>query len=126
MMPGDVDLAIKLVPDLDKLGKKKEADAMYEKARDVCEKLTKDYPESWLIAHNSAAWIMANCRRDLDAALKHAEKAVKMKPKSAGYIDTLAEVHFRRGERDQAIMLMKKCVETRSRASGYFKTATPF
>ena len=62
--------------------------------------MSKDYPDS-AYAHNSAAWVMANCRRDLDAALKHAEKAVKVEPKSAGYIDTLAEVTFRRGDRDK-------------------------
>ncbi len=119
VMPGNVDIAIKLVPELEKLGRKKEADAIYAKVRDPWEKLCKDYPNS-AFAHNSAAWIMANCRRELDGALKHAEKAVEVEPKNAGYIDTLAEVHFRKGERDKAISLMKKCVELEPQHS-YFR-----
>lgn len=110
VMPGNIDLAIKLVPELEKLGKKKEADLIYEKVRDEYVKLSKAYPGS-AFAHNSAAWVMANCRRDLDAALKHAEKANEVEVKNAGYLDTLAEVHFRKGNRDKALTLMKECVE---------------
>ena len=39
---------------------------------------------------------MVNCNRDLDEALTHAKKAVEVAPKTAGYIDTLAEVYFRK------------------------------
>jgi tetratricopeptide (TPR) repeat protein len=124
-MPGNVDIAIKLVPELEKLGKKKEADAIYGKVRDAWEKLCKDYPNS-AFAHNSAAWVMANCRRELDAALKHAQKAVEVEPKSAGYIDTLAEVHFRKGERDKAIALMKQCVELEPQHSYFRKQLVRF
>ena len=110
VMPGNIDLAIKLVPELEKLGKKKEADAIYDKVRGAYEKLAKEYPGS-AFARNSTAWVMANCRRDLDAALKHSQKAVELEPKNAGYMDTLAEVHFRKGERDKALSIMKECSE---------------
>lgn len=110
VMPGNVDLAISLVPELQKLGKKKEADSIYAKVRDAYEKLSKDYPSS-AFAHNSVAWVMANCRRDLDAALKHSQKAIELEPKNAGYLDTLAECHFRKGDRDKAQEMMKKCIE---------------
>ena len=39
------------------------------------------------------------------------QKAVELTPNHAGNIDTLAEVHFQRGNKDQAIQLMKKCIE---------------
>ncbi len=110
VMPGNIELAIKLVPELEKIGKKKEADEVYNKVRDAWEKLSKDYPDS-AFARNSVAWVMANCRRDLDSALKYAQKATETEPANAGYLDTLAEVWFRKGDRDKAIAQMKKCVE---------------
>jgi hypothetical protein len=118
-MPGNVELAIKIVPDLEKLGKKKEADAVYETVRGSFEKLIKDYPNSGY-ARNSAAWVMANCRRDLGEALKHAQKATELEPKNSGYLDTLAEVHFRKGDREQALAVMKKCAEIDPK-NGYFR-----
>lgn len=119
VMPGNIDLAIRMVPELEKLGKKKEADSIYGKVRDAYEKLARDYPSS-AFAHNSAAWVMANCRRDLDAALKHSQKAVELEPRNAGYLDTLAECHFRKGDRDKALALMKQCVELNSK-NPYFR-----
>jgi tetratricopeptide (TPR) repeat protein len=74
------------------------------------EKLCRDYPNcAW--AHNSAAWLSACCRRDLDKALAHAEKAVKLAPDTAGHLDTLAEVHFQLGHKDKAVQLQKKVVQ---------------
>ena len=52
---------------------------------------------------------MVNCNRDLDDALTHAKKAVEVAPKTAGYIDTLAEVYFRKTDRAKALELMKQC-----------------
>ena len=59
---------------------------------------------------NGLAWTMVNCNRDLDEAQKHAEVAVEVAPKVAGYIDTLAEIYFRKKDRTKALDLMKKCV----------------
>ncbi len=109
-VPGNLRLASYMVPDLDKLGKKNEANAIYRKVHDIWEKVCTDYPGSGH-AHNTIAFFMAGCGRDLDAALKHAIKATELEPKNAAYIDTLAEVRFRKGERDAALALMKKCLE---------------
>jgi len=54
---------------------------------------------------------MVSCRRDLDDARKHAKKATELEPKKMEYLDTLAEVNFRMGDRDTALSLMKKCLE---------------
>ena len=53
----------------------------------------------------------ANCRRELDSALAHAQKAVSLSPKATDYLDTLAEIHFRRNEIDKATAVMKQCAE---------------
>jgi predicted Zn-dependent protease len=108
--PGNVDLSIALVPELERLGHKKEATALFERTLAVYEKVCRDYPRcSW--AHNSAAWLSACCRRNLDSALAHAQKANELSPNNAGYLDTLAEVHFQRGDKDQAIATQKRVVK---------------
>ena len=118
--PGNVDLPIALVPALERQGHKKEAAALFERCLGVYAKVCQDYPRcAW--AHNSAAWMSACCRRNLDDALKHAEQAVKLEPKNAGYLDTLAEVHFQRGEKEKAIALQKRVVELDPKRSYYRK-----
>lgn len=109
-MPGNVEIAIGFVPDLERAGKKKEADEVYEKIKTAIETAIKDYGNSPEL-RNSIAWAMVNCNRDLDEALKHAQKAVEQAPRSAGYIDTLAEVYFRKKDRVKALEYMKKCAE---------------
>lgn len=108
--PGYVDLAIMLVPELERLGHKKEATELFNRCYGAYEKVCRAYPRcAW--ARNSAAWLSACCRRNLDKALHHAQKAVELAPKKAGYIDTLAEVHFQRGDKDKAIALQKRAIE---------------
>ena len=83
------------------------------------EKVCKAYPKS-AQNHNSLAWLAVCCRRQLDKALEHSKKAVELAPKTAGYLDTLAEVYYQRGDKAQAIKLMKKCIELNP-ASTYYK-----
>jgi tetratricopeptide (TPR) repeat protein len=108
--PGYVNLPIALVPELEKRGHKKEATDLFHRCYGPSEKVCRDYPRcAW--AHNSAAWLSACCRRNLDKALQHAEKAVELAPTNAGYLDTLAEVHFQRGDKDKAIASQKRAIE---------------
>ena len=69
---------------------------------------------------NGLAWSCAIRDLHLPDALKAAERAAALEPKSADILDTLAEVHFRMGHRDKAIQ-----VETRAAAldpnNGYLK-----
>jgi hypothetical protein len=109
-MPGSVELPIALVPALEQRQHKKEAARLFEQTVAIYEKLCREYPRcAW--GHNSVAWISACCRRNLDRALEHANKAVELAPNTAGYIDTLAEVHFQRGDKDKAIALQKRAIE---------------
>lgn len=108
-LPGDVEIPIQLTAALTKHGRKPDAEKIFDRVYDVYQQLCKDYPNSaW--GHNSAAWMAACCRRNLDDALAHAEKATSLSPESAGYFDTLAEVQFQRGQTAKSIELMKKCL----------------
>jgi tetratricopeptide (TPR) repeat protein len=118
LRPGNLDLPLQLVPELEKRGLKKDADGLFERALDAGRRLCTDYPRSaW--AHNNLAWLCARCRRNLDDGLEHASKAVELSPDKAASLDTLAEVYFQRGDQGKAIELMKKCI-TLEPGSTYF------
>ncbi|MDB5301959.1 MAG: Tetratricopeptide repeat protein, partial [Phycisphaerales bacterium] len=107
--PGDSNTLIELVLAFEKAGNKPSADALYDPTAAWFERLCDSYPDSGP-AHNQLAWLEGKCRRNLDGALKHARRAVEIEPRNAASIDTLAEVHFQRGEIDKAIEQMEKCV----------------
>jgi tetratricopeptide (TPR) repeat protein len=110
ILPGDMNLPILLMPELEKKGHKTEAADLFAKVWTVHDGLCRDYPKSaW--AHNNTAWLAARCRRNLDEALKHAQQAVELAPENAGYLNTLAEVYFLKGDKDKALELTKKCIK---------------
>lgn len=110
LVPGNVNIPIYLTPDLEKAGRRKEADELYNQVFQVNEQACKDYPKS-ANSHNTLAWLAVVCKRQLDVAEEHANLAVKLAPSNAGYLDTLAEVNFQRGRQAKAIELMKRCLE---------------
>ncbi len=108
--PGHIDLVSGMVPELDKLGKKAEADELFTAVWSAYQKVLTDFPNS-APARNSLAALAANCRRELDKGLTHAADAVKTEPASVPFRETLAEVYFRKGERDKALDVMTKLAE---------------
>jgi tetratricopeptide (TPR) repeat protein len=109
-MPGTVDVAITLVPQLERKGHKKDAAELFERTLAKWEKVCEDYPRC-AGAHNSAAWVSVCCRRNLDKALEHSLKAVELEPGFAGFHDTLAEIYFQRGDKEKAVATQKKVIE---------------
>ncbi len=68
------------------------------------------------LALNNAAFIMASTTKskdddDLDEAEKLAKKAMKIEPNNPQYMDTLAEVYFRKGEQVSAQNLIKEAIK---------------
>jgi tetratricopeptide (TPR) repeat protein len=105
--PGHVDLVSGMVPELDALGKKAEADELFRTAWGAYEAVLAEFPASaW--ARHSLALLAANCRRELAKGRAVAHEAVKAEPTSIPFREALAEVHFRAGERDKALELMTK------------------
>jgi tetratricopeptide (TPR) repeat protein len=108
LLPSDVEFVITSVVALDQAGREQDADAVYAAALKRYEELARDYPASAFF-HNRCGWLAAASGRDLDKALEHATTAVRLDPSSDTYLDTLAEVQFRRGDAAKAIELMRKC-----------------
>jgi tetratricopeptide (TPR) repeat protein len=116
--PGLLELANGMIPDLDKLGRKKDADELFGRVWEAYRKVLADYPAS-PAARNALASLGAGCRRELDQSLAYAKEAVAADPKSATFRETLAEVHFRRGERTVALEIMTKLAEEFPRSRLY-------
>jgi tetratricopeptide (TPR) repeat protein len=110
IVPEDLGVPLQAVTRLDKLGKKKDADEVFETAFAFHQKLgAKAVPNP--NPANDLAWLCAVCHRRLDDALTLAQKAVALEPKNPAFLDTLAEVHFQKGNRERALELMKQCIE---------------
>lgn len=110
LRPQAADLVYPLVLELEKRGRKAEADGLYRQARAAYDAMLKEYPRS-AFGLNNLAWLSACCRRNLPEAQQQAEKAVALAPGVAAYLDTLAEVKFQRGDKEGALELTRKCRE---------------
>ena len=108
--PGNAKFVEDIIPQLEKADRKKDADELFEKSYALLKDVCGDFPNSAL-HHNNLAWMSARCGRRLKEALKYSQKAVELEPDNAGYIDTLGEVFFRLGQRDNAIEYARKCSE---------------
>ena len=109
-LPEDTSLVSELVRALDRAKRKPDADKLFEDVLGRHQKACVDFPKS-ADCHNRLAWLLVRSGRRLDQALRHARTATTLLPESAAYLDTLAEVLFQRGERDEAIAVMKRVVK---------------
>ena len=110
LMPRDIELPILVFDELAKRGRKADAEKLYAATLEAHEALIAQFPEcAW--ARNGAAWLMACCRKNLDRAVAHAEKAVSLNTESPGYRDTLAEALFQKGDKAKALESIRKAVE---------------
>lgn len=80
----------------------KEHDAWFLKTWQRMEEVIQRYPESDN-TRNTAAWFAARAMRKLDAAERHLRKALAANPIQSAYLDTMAEIHFARGNRAKAL-----------------------
>jgi tetratricopeptide (TPR) repeat protein len=102
LLPANIKLIEEFVPLLTKAGEAKAADELFENSFQIYAKGAKQFPQSAML-NNQAAWIAAISVRRLDEALAFAKDAVRLAPENPSYADTLAEVHFARGYREQAL-----------------------
>jgi tetratricopeptide (TPR) repeat protein len=69
---------------------------------------------------NSLAWMVATRDLHLEAALEAAARAAQLQPDSPEILDTLAEVHWRLGDVEQAIRVAEQALAL-SPDDGYLK-----
>ncbi|MFL5340702.1 MAG: hypothetical protein ACJ8F7_11175 [Gemmataceae bacterium] len=118
--PACTELPILLFADLERAGEKDRAAQLFDRVYKILDENCRKYPNC-ADAHNLLAWVSARCRRQLDDALPHALKAVELAPHLPAYIDTLAELHFQRGEKEKAIELARKSIRLSPERAGYYR-----
>jgi TPR repeat protein len=61
---------------------------------------------------NGTAWVLATMGRNLDEAVKWAEKALALESDNSGHLDTMAFVYYRRGQPERALTFVQRAVST--------------
>ena len=110
LIPADINTVLQLTPPLRRAGMEQTADELLEHALATHRRVLDSFPSSATYLNN-AAWLCARTQRKLEEALALAQKAVELAPDEAAYQDTLAEVHFQRGDREAAVAAAVKCLE---------------
>ncbi|HEX4054301.1 MAG TPA: hypothetical protein VHX86_08550 [Tepidisphaeraceae bacterium] len=104
LRPTDADIAIDVVPLLEKKNRTIDANLLFQWAfDDMKKKLDADphNPDNL----NGLAWLCAKCNRNLPDARRWAQQAVALMPNNAAILDTLAEVNFRLGHSQEALQI---------------------
>ncbi|HTN77113.1 MAG TPA: tetratricopeptide repeat protein, partial [Pirellulaceae bacterium] len=108
--PYDFSVVEESLPKLIEKGWTTEADQLFDKRYEQWVKNCAAYPHATSLS-NGLAWTAAISGRKLDEALIYARKSLVLEPNNPSLHDTLAEVHFKRGEVAEAIAAQKKAVE---------------
>lgn len=104
--PDNSEVVQEVVCYLQKKGDRDAADRLFlPTEKQLADELEKDPSPT---NKNSLAWFYARSFRKLDRAQKLSEEAVAADPHNAAFLDTLAEVHFQRGDVEKAIQLEKQ------------------
>ncbi len=110
LLPQEVRIAEEFVPWLEQLDMPGAADGIFDSVYQFHRGVLADFPDyAW--HHNALAWLLARTDRRLDEALAEAQRATQLRPDEAGYLDTLAEVHDRRGDHQSAVTTAQKALE---------------
>jgi hypothetical protein len=108
--PEQIETPIELIPTAEKTFGPTVADAWLKLYSEPMEKHLTTWPDDTLIGNN-LAWLYANVDRDLDRAAMLSQHVVELLPNDHMYLDTLAEVEFRRGNIKEAIDVAARCRE---------------
>ena len=96
------------------LGKKDEADAQFKKAIELYKKgIEKEVADKEDTATNlnNLAWFYATHKRDIEEGIKLSKRSLELRPDEAAYMDTIAELYFLSGQKDEAIKYIKQAIE---------------
>jgi len=70
---------------------------------------------------NALGWFYAGVGKKLDEGIALLEKAVALRPKEPAYLDTLAELHFRKGDPNKALALIDKAIALKPDNLDYYR-----
>jgi hypothetical protein len=101
-LPSDGSLADDFFPAVRKMGLIKEHDEWFGTTWDFMSAVLVNFPDSDNTC-NTAAWLASRACRKLGQAEKLLQHALALNPEQPAYLDTMAEIHFAKGNRDKAV-----------------------
>ena len=110
-LPGDTFFPIELVPAWEKAGRKKEAARTVRAVHGRSGKALRRLSQLCVGPQLGGVDLRLLPPQPGQRPQEHALKAVALAPDNAGYLDTLAEVYFQRGDKDKAVAAQKKAIE---------------
>jgi len=87
------------------------AGAMYQKAIEV--------KPDFAAAHNNLAWLYAEEGEHLELGIEHAQRATDLAPNNPVYLETLAQLHYLRGDYDKAIDHIERAIRLDFKSQHY-------
>ncbi|MEL7496043.1 MAG: hypothetical protein AAFN77_00430 [Planctomycetota bacterium] len=115
----------KTIAMLDEAGAREDAERLFRAITNPYAKILTQYPRSAL-HRNNYAWICACAKRRLDSVDRHIEFARQLRPNHAGYADTMAEIRFQQGKRDEALKLNAESILLNPRKDFYRQQRVKF
>jgi tetratricopeptide (TPR) repeat protein len=104
MSPTDGALADHFFPSLRETGWVGLHDQLFEQSWQMNMKALERFPDADNTM-NTAGWLASRANRRLDEARKLLVRALELNPIQPAYLDTLAEIDFASGNRDEAVRL---------------------
>ena len=102
IIPRDGYLANDFFPLLRELGFNELHDQLFATSARECRAVIRKYPKDDN-AYNNFGWLASRANRCLDEAAQYMEEALRLEPRSSAYLDTLGEIYFAQGDREQAV-----------------------
>jgi tetratricopeptide (TPR) repeat protein len=96
------------------LGQKDDAEAQFKKAIELFKKIIDDAgadKEDIASNLNNLAWFYAMHKRDIEEGIKLAKRSLELRPGEEATMDTLAELLFLNGQKDEAIKYIKQAID---------------
>lgn len=108
--PADSGFVEENFPSFEKMGNKEFVDEMFQEVSNGFYKILKSYPDSAMYLNNYA-WACACAKRNVKNGIELSKRAVELRPGTAGYFDTLAELYHIDGQNDMAIKTIRRAIE---------------
>ncbi len=105
----DADILNDLLPILRSRGRQADADRIFAAAYELFKAQLDQTPDQ-AEAMNNLAWVGGRSGERLEEAFALSSAAVELEPDNAAYLDTLAEVNFRRGDAAVAVELERRAL----------------
>lgn len=118
LQPQDIEMVVQCYPRLIQAGQTEMASQLFDEFESSLLQQLQQWPSD-AMASNNLAWMYARCDRKLDEALELAYRATSLSPRSAIYLDTVAEIQYRLGQPQQAIATVQDCLRLEPRDQHY-------